>query len=382
MGGTVKAQGLFLGAVLNTILLAACGGGNSGGGGGAPGSIVALQAVMTSAREGAVAANIGGTNTTLVAGGWDGNSILSSAEIFQPNATSVNGLPTFTALPNPMVTPRYNAVAVGLLVPSGPILIAGGFNGFLGACPTSACQPHVLSSAELFNPTSQGFTALANPMTTPRQGAVAALLSDGTVLIAGGTDGNHILSSAEIYDPSAQTFTALPSSMVTPRLGAIAFGNAGEVVIAGGTDGNVTLSSAEIYDPARKVFTALPNKMSTPRMGAAASSFGVSTLIAGGSNGGQILASVEVFDATSQTFALQPYQLNTGRTGGSATTVAGWVPIPALSSAAVPTVPLFPTERFSVVIFGGHGNDGVLNSVEVFESSFGPGPCTTPPCPE
>ncbi len=63
------------------------------------------------------------------------------------------------------------------------------------------------------------------------------LLLNGKVLIAGGMDNSGtILSSAELYDPSSQTFTAT-SSMSDSRIAhaAILLGN-GEVLIAGGAD--------------------------------------------------------------------------------------------------------------------------------------------------
>jgi len=251
------------------------------------------------------------------------------------------------------------------------VYIAGGYNGCLDcSCPISPTGPTCedLSSAELFNPTSQGFTALPNPMTTPRRGAVAASLPDGTVLIAGGFSGGNILSSAEIYDPSTQTFTAVPNSMTTPRLGAIASSlDAGGVLIAGGSNGSVILSSAEIYDPTTKTFTALPNNMTTPRMGAVGAVIYGGALIAGGSNGSALLSSVELFD--SQNFILQPFQLNTARNGSAATTFIGPQPNPG-----VPSIPFAPPR--SVFVFGGQGNSGILDSVEVFRQ-----PQNCPACP-
>ena len=116
-------------------------------------------------------------------------------------------------------TPRAGAVAATL--PDGQVLIAGGYNFTSGD----------LQSAELFNPTSDTFTALPasgdSELQSSRFEAAAATLPDGQVLIAGGynfTSGD--LQSAELFNPTSDTFTALPASgnteLQTPREDAVA----------------------------------------------------------------------------------------------------------------------------------------------------------------
>ena len=41
---------------------------------------------------------------------------------------------------------------------------------------------------------------------------MAATLSDGEVLIAGGYNASGTLQSAELFNPTSETFTALPAS--------------------------------------------------------------------------------------------------------------------------------------------------------------------------
>lgn len=52
-----------------------------------------------------------------------------------------------------------------------------------------------------------GSFAQTGMMTTPRLAHTATLLTDGTVLVAGGVDNNGVAqSNAEIYNPAAGTF--------------------------------------------------------------------------------------------------------------------------------------------------------------------------------
>ncbi len=91
------------------------------------------------------------------------------------------------------------------LLNDGTVLIAGGVS--------SQTSP-ALKSAELYDPASDSFTPIAAPMQSARVFQVAALLPNGTVLIAGGSDeddsGAGATDSGEIYDPVAKTFTAPP----------------------------------------------------------------------------------------------------------------------------------------------------------------------------
>jgi hypothetical protein len=83
--------------------------------------------------------------------------------------------------------------------------------------------------------TSTGtFTVIAGSLTTPRAGQSGTMLSNGKVLIAGGSNSAGYLTSAELYDPSTGTFT-LTGSMRTPRAShsATALTN-GEVLLAAG----------------------------------------------------------------------------------------------------------------------------------------------------
>ena len=126
---------------------------------------------------------------------------------------------------------------VAVLLSSGKVLIAGGFDGAQG-----------LTSAEVYNPQTGTFTLLASTMATDRYEAAGTLLTDGTVLLTGGGSGTSVLA-ADIYDPSSGTNGALRATapMLTARVAhSAALLESGKVLITGGEVTNPT-GSAEIY---------------------------------------------------------------------------------------------------------------------------------------
>lgn len=188
----------------------------------------------------------------------DGNN---SAELYDP------AIQTFTAIANRMTVPRGSHVAV--LLPNGKVLLAGGFNMGLNDLPVAQ------NTAELYDPATQTFTAIAAQLTSSRGNRpAAALLPSGKVLIAGGESRDGILNTAELYDPTTQTFEALTSTMTSIRAGHTAtLLSTGKVLLTGGFDlitsrrppDGHTLNSMELYDPMTQAFTAITARMASPR---------------------------------------------------------------------------------------------------------------------
>ena len=163
-----------------------------------------------------------------------------------------------------LVTGYYSGLAAlydsatGMFRPAGrawpstsAILLANGRVLFTGGADDVGPS----SGAGLYDPASGTFSPTGT-MTIPRMDHSATLLSDGTVLIAGGqisnNSGGGALSSAEIYNPATGTFSAT-GEMITPRFGhpapllpdgttLIASGNANVQAIPG--------ARAELYHPA------------------------------------------------------------------------------------------------------------------------------------
>jgi hypothetical protein len=189
---------------------------------------------------------------------------------------------------------RFRATAAPL--PNGAVLIAGGE-------PKNEVP---LRSAELFNPTTDTFTLLAESgeteLQTTRVMAVAAPLPDGQVLIAGGGGGDEADErSAELFNPATDTFTALPASgeteLRTKRFAAVAapLPN-GKVLIASGS----YTTNAELFNSATDTFTALPAELHIGRYGAIAAPLpGGRILIAGGDYAGGfgITQSAEIYNS-------------------------------------------------------------------------------------
>ncbi len=138
------------------------------------------------------------------------------------------------------------------LLTNGTVLIAGGY-------ATLAGWP-VWASAEIFDPVGTTFTATGS-MASPRSGHTATLLPDGQVLIVGGyadlTSGTFTvpLASAELYDPSAGSFTATGSMATARYFHAATLLNNGKVLITGGSGD----ASAELYDPSTGTFSPAGN---------------------------------------------------------------------------------------------------------------------------
>ena len=188
----------------------------------------------------------------LIAGGINQSAgsinYLQSAELID-GVAGTGSLLTNTG--GQLIDARAGAVAAPL--PDGEVLIAGGFDG-----------ANYLKSAELFNPTTDTFSILGGftpapdqQLSTARYGAIAAPLPDGRILIAGGTNGSQYLSSAELFDPSTDTFTPLSESLTTARFGAAAAALPdGRILISGGCNSLCSsqtagtpglLSSAELF---------------------------------------------------------------------------------------------------------------------------------------
>lgn len=174
----------------------------------------------------------------LVLGGFNGVSAVASVELFDPNkdggAFQAAGL---------LVTARHNHEAV--LLPTGLVLVAGGVN------KPSEGPASTLQSAELYDPIA--FTsATTGPMTTPRQEFAAALLRDGTVLLAGGTSppAGIPTDTAEVYDHAAGTFSPTGHLATRRARHRATLLDGGQVLVTGGDGASSSfLKSAEIYHP-------------------------------------------------------------------------------------------------------------------------------------
>lgn len=169
----------------------------------------------------------------------------NTAELYDP-ATQ-----TFTAISATMTSSRSDGPAAALL-PNGKVLITG-----------RDSRDVILNNAELYDPTTQTFEALTATMTSVREHHTATLLSTGNVLLTGGYDlitstkppAGNSLKSMELYDSTTQTFTAITDTMVSPRGSHQATALAdGTVLLTGGvnfasTNSLVVLNTVEIYRP-------------------------------------------------------------------------------------------------------------------------------------
>jgi hypothetical protein len=120
----------------------------------------------------------------LVAGGQTSFAYLSSAELYNP--ASGTWIPT-----NSLNTARSQHTAT--LLPNGKVLVAGGIGPIIGV------GYGALTSAELYDP-ELGTWTVTGLLNTARYDHTATLLTDGTVLVAGGLNGDGALSSAERYN--------------------------------------------------------------------------------------------------------------------------------------------------------------------------------------
>ena len=189
----------------------------------------------------------------LLAGGIGvGWTFLDSAELYDP-ATE-----TFRATGR-MAVARESHTAN--LLPDGRVLITGGHRGRRESIILYA-------SSETYDPSAGTFTATGS-MTTRRHKHDAVSLSDGTVLVVGGSDERDdrgAYRSAERYDPATGRFAAA-GTMHAARYklnGSSVLLRDGTVLLLGGAD------VSEIYDPVRRLFSVIPEGIGVTRLFAVA----------------------------------------------------------------------------------------------------------------
>ncbi len=218
------------------------------------------------------------------------------------------------------------------LLANGKVLVTGGIGDT------------TLSSAELFDPTTETFASTGN-MTIPRTGHSATLLTNGKVLIAGGNNDNGPNTAAELYDPASGTF-ASTGSMTAARTGhtATLLSN-GKVLITGGFS-----AAAELFDPGTGTFTATGSMAAEHSSESATLLPNGKVLVSGGANlNGEVIAVAELFDPATGTFTASG-SMATPRRGHTAT--------------------LLPNGK--VLISGGTDSTGTLVTAgEVFDPAAG-----------
>jgi hypothetical protein len=223
-----------------------------------------------------------GHNATLLADGkvliTGGNTLI--AELFDP------GTGMFTQTTGQMATARTEDTAT--LLTNGKVLITGGL-----------AANAALATAEIYDPTTQTFSATTGTMAVARNYHTATLLTtspnSGKVLIAGGNSKNAV---AELYDPAIGTFSTTGTMLSTRQRHTATLLSDGTVLFAGGSefDANVDiLAAAEIFDPSTGTFTGTGGLL-TPRIVHTATLLKDGTvLVTGGLNVAGTLATAELY---------------------------------------------------------------------------------------
>ncbi len=252
-----------------------------------PAANQATELQMTAARIYHTITPLSGSRALLV-GGFDGDAVLSSAEIFTESTQAF-------AATGSMGTARGRHAAAALA--DGRVLITGGLVP-VGAGPTTIES----KTTEIFDPASGTFTP-GPDMSVARFNHSAIALDDGRVLVLGG---NH-LSSAEIYDPVSNTFSPAGAMNAVHGLGhrAVRLSD-GKVLVLGGDGGTIQPTAvAELFDPSTNQFTRIADMTTTRMLHFAVVNENDGTVMIGGGQdaSGDLLASTEIYDPVTNTFS-------------------------------------------------------------------------------
>jgi N-terminal glycosyl-hydrolase-114-associated domain/Bacterial Ig-like domain (group 1)/Galactose oxidase, central domain/Kelch motif len=304
---------------------------------------------MTTARS-LHTATLLNDGTVLVAGGYNSASI-ASAEVYNPSTNSwtvvgsmANARSNHTAtllsdgqvlvtggdatgtsaeLYNPStqtwtVTGSMNASRYGhtaSLLQNGMVLVAGGCCTPVSVAGYSEPIEDALSSSELWNPATGQWT-LTGTMVDAQAFQTASVLSNGTVLVEGGTSlefppGPETISASEVYNPTSGTWAAVGNLNTARYYAAASLLTGNQVVVAGGNGGGCCsgLSSAELYNPTTQTWQQMPAmSVGAYSLAAAALSGGAEALVTGGysccSTPESTMNTAEIFTVVTQTWSL------------------------------------------------------------------------------
>ena len=205
----------------------------------------------------------------LAAGGTAGSDPSLAAELYDPEARTWRSTGAMTIWrASPSIT----------LLQDGRVLVVQGFGAGIQ-----------LRTAETYDPSTEQWTATGFTSEFRADDQTATLLPDGTVLVFGGAG-----SVAEVYDPASNTFTTIPPPLARHRNGTAALLGDGSVLLAGGgLEEPAPLTFAELYDPASVTWRQTAS-MPAAHMGAkAVVLLDGSVLLVGGVDLAGPLASVE-----------------------------------------------------------------------------------------
>jgi len=224
------------------------------------------------------------------------------------------------------------------LLTNGKVLVAGGTN-----------SNGILASAELYDPASGTWSATGS-LNTARFSHTATLLPNGKVLVAGGGNSDGALASAEVYDPASGTWTASGSLAAARETHTATLLPNGKVLLAGGSNAHGgILASAEVYDPANGTWMGTGALVIGPAQHTATLLPNGKVLVAGGNNGGVSLVNAQLYDPAS----------------------GAWSATASLGTARVDhTATLLPSGK--VLVAGGQNStNGNLASAEVYDPATG-----------
>lgn len=192
----------------------------------------------------------------------------------------------------PLTNARFDHTAV--LLTDGTVIVAGGQG--LNA---------VLDTAEIYDPASGTWSFTTGHLVTARHGHTATLLPNGQVLVAGGGNSGGFLASAEIYDPVTRTWGTTGSLSAGRYTHTATLLKSGKVLVVGGFNGNGHLPSAELYDPSTGNWSLTGSPATRRIIHTATLLPNGKVLVTGGvgPNGGSITSTSELYDPDSGTWS-------------------------------------------------------------------------------
>ena len=246
---------------------------------------------------------------------------LASAELYDP----ATGTWTVTGSMN-QGRQQHSAV----LLRDGTVLVTGGNIDRIPCTDPDSCVTTIAES-EIYNP-STGAWATVGEMTIPRSFFTTTVLSNGRVLATGGrihTGPSYYdykaIAFADIYDPATGKWRATGTMTISREDHSAVLLSNGQVLVTGGTTvdfNGVTVASAELYNPLTGSWTVTGSMLQGRERHTATVLQNGQVLVAGGDyydgvNAG-FLTESELYDPTLGTWSVTA-SMSTPRYGARAT---------------------------------------------------------------